>query len=120
MADGLADFEMTLSGEVTNPAAMAAAMLGVGYSDHFLTLPDRRTLTIPEGKDAWDVYTPYAIEAISKGYCPWCASVLSERRECRNEIHPACRWHVCETGWGQRMLDARGEPGTCVECGQPL
>lgn len=120
--DGLAGLEMRMSGEITNNTGLPAVGLGVAvsYEDHFLTLPDGRTLTIPEGKDAWDVYTPYAMDAIGKGYCPWCASVLNEQRECRNEIHPACRWHVCATGWGQRMLDAPGEPGTCVECDLPL
>jgi hypothetical protein len=101
--------------------APEAHLLEVVYQDHFLTLPDRRTLTIPDGMDSWDVYTPYAIAAIGDGLCPWCAAPLGERRECRNqEVHRPCRWHACATGWGQRFLDVAGEPGTCIECGQPL
>ena len=95
-----------------------SVFLGVPVSDHFLTLPDLTTLTIPEGQDPWDVFTPHALAAIGGGLCPWCSSPLSEKLECSDRCHRPCRWHRCATGWGQVFLDVppRNPSGRCVEC----
>jgi hypothetical protein len=98
-------------------------MTGVpSWSDHFLTLADGRTLTIPEGKDAWEVYEPYLLACLSEGMCPWCASALSEERECFDARHRPCRWHRCPEGFGQVFLDVprRSRLALCSECGEPM
>jgi len=101
---------------------LESMMLGIPVTEHFLTLPNGMTLTIPDGKDSWDVFTPHALTAIGEGICPWCTSPLSERRECLDERHRPCRWHGCATGWGQHFLDVppHSSAGRCVECGEVM
>ena len=88
-------------------------------ADHFLTLPNGCTITVPDGQTAWDVFTPHVVEYVGGGLCPWCFSPLDERLECRDPRHPACRWHACAEGIGQVMLDA-SEPLTCAYCQQEM
>jgi len=102
--------------------ALESLLVGVSVSDHFLTLPNGMTLTIPDDKDPWDVFQPHALTAISDGLCPWCSSPLNDRRECSDPRHRPCRWHICPTGWGQVFLDAphRSKDGRCIECSEVM
>lgn len=101
---------------------LESMMLGVPVADHFLTLPSGMTLTIPDGAESWDVYTPHALASLAEGLCPLCSEQLSERRECFDGRHRPCRWHLCGKGWGQAFLDVprRRPRDQCSECGEEM
>jgi hypothetical protein len=101
---------------------LESVLMGVPVADHFLTLPNGLTLTIPDGGDPGEVFQAHALAAISEGRCPWCDSELNGQRECSDERHRPCRWHVCATGWGQVFLNVGRRPreSRCVECDQEM
>jgi hypothetical protein len=87
------------------------------FSDHFLTLPSGRTITIPDGKDTWEVYEPYVLVVLGRGDCPWCLSPLTVDLSCYDRRHPACRWHYGPACYGQVILDNTSTAARCSECG---
>jgi hypothetical protein len=91
------------------------------HSDHFLTLPSGHTITVPDGKDAGEVFYAHAAASLSENLCPWCLTSLPAHRQCFDGRHRPVRWHLCAEGIGYVLLDVLQTPAsTCGVCGEPM